>query len=681
MAWSAFWKRDVIRLRRAKPDHVLRVLEAFVVLGLSRLLLGFIDFRRLVGWIGLEAGATPAVVPWRGIPTAQAVGRAVLAAARRTPWQSSCLTQALAAGIMLRRRSLPMELTLGVARIDAELAAHAWLRCGGTWISGESGHDRFSPLSSFVTPKDDRSDPGRHPRPKAGIAALAQMLQLGGDHRIKADPVSGMTRYGSHPDVREDVLSFSSCSASNLSKASWDEILRTLEDVEAMGSQDACRAIRRDLTLGLGLRQDMVDMVLTASGTDAALWVLAAPPIRDTSTLHVILVGAYETGRGIVVAARGQHFASITAQGYWVVAGQSLEGLNSNRRVTEVSLRDAEGCAKPVEVVNAEVAALVQASRLQGEYVRLVVMQGSKTGLCGPDLALAAQMAQSHAPFMDVVVDACQGRLAPDTMTTVLAMDFAMILTGSKFFAGPPFSGAIAFPKSWAERLAGWTVPISLRQYTAREQWPDSLAAVAAQLPPGASPGLILRWRAALTHMAQYHQIPEPLRRQSTARLGQAMHQAIRRSHCLVPLDDQIGDQGIVAFRVRDPKGGAFFESRACHLLHRALNSDMSKALPPHCSPQDKALAARRVLIGRPMALLGTEPLSGHAILRMALSARDVIRSVHPDAAPDAFEADLKVAVGKIELLVRHWGHVVEAMGASSPRSVKGTGPVKRVAQ
>lgn len=69
--------------------------------------------------------------------TACAIGRAVLVAAQRLPWHPLCLPQAVAAGVMLRRRGYAPRLAFGVKQTADGLAAHAWLTladgivCGG----------------------------------------------------------------------------------------------------------------------------------------------------------------------------------------------------------------------------------------------------------------------------------------------------------------------------------------------------------------------------------------------------------------------------------------------------------------------------------------------------------------------------------------------------------------------
>ncbi|MBU1660563.1 MAG: lasso peptide biosynthesis B2 protein [Chloroflexi bacterium] len=65
---------------------------------------------------------------------------AIRTASRYTPWKSNCLAQAIAAKTMLRRRGHTSTLYLGMttpgSHPEGKVEAHAWLRCGDTWICG-----------------------------------------------------------------------------------------------------------------------------------------------------------------------------------------------------------------------------------------------------------------------------------------------------------------------------------------------------------------------------------------------------------------------------------------------------------------------------------------------------------------------------------------------------------------
>jgi hypothetical protein len=66
---------------------------------------------------------------------------ALSAAARRVPWRSDCLIQALAAMRWLRRHGYRPEFHLGVTSPRGRhTIGHAWVTCGGIVVSGGSGH-------------------------------------------------------------------------------------------------------------------------------------------------------------------------------------------------------------------------------------------------------------------------------------------------------------------------------------------------------------------------------------------------------------------------------------------------------------------------------------------------------------------------------------------------------------
>ena len=62
---------------------------------------------------------------------------------------ASCLTRALAAQAMLRRRGIASRLCLGVSCSDATLSAHAWVEIGQEVIVGGPEIGRFTRLTEF----------------------------------------------------------------------------------------------------------------------------------------------------------------------------------------------------------------------------------------------------------------------------------------------------------------------------------------------------------------------------------------------------------------------------------------------------------------------------------------------------------------------------------------------------
>lgn len=129
------------------------IFEATWWLAVLGIALHVVPFKRLAAWMGLLQSSTEQ--PYSTVPRAEAraVGWAVRAAAAHTPWTSTCLAQALAGAQMLRRRGIDSALTLGVLITPGaaqRMEAHAWLKQGGVFLTGEGGHERFTPISTFV---------------------------------------------------------------------------------------------------------------------------------------------------------------------------------------------------------------------------------------------------------------------------------------------------------------------------------------------------------------------------------------------------------------------------------------------------------------------------------------------------------------------------------------------------
>jgi hypothetical protein len=52
-----------------------------------------------------------------------------------------------------------------------------------------------------------------------------------------------------------------------------------------------------------------------------------------------------------------------------------------------------------------------------------------------------------------VVVDACQGRFRDSMLNKLIEDESIVLITGSKFYRGPPFSGAVVVPAKIMNQL------------------------------------------------------------------------------------------------------------------------------------------------------------------------------------------------------------------------------------
>ena len=130
-------------------------LAAYLALGRARLALRTRPFRELTRDLTVHRTAfEPGEPDDASLHEAREVAWAVAAASRFTPWRSTCLVQVLAAQRLLQQRSIPGAIYIGAAAGEggataAGLEAHAWLRCGQHFITGQSGHDRYTVVTAF----------------------------------------------------------------------------------------------------------------------------------------------------------------------------------------------------------------------------------------------------------------------------------------------------------------------------------------------------------------------------------------------------------------------------------------------------------------------------------------------------------------------------------------------------
>jgi hypothetical protein len=146
---------DIGKFSTRSRSERLVFLEAFIWLGVMRLAILMMPFQKIVSLFGLTEGSPSTPLISTTNIKALEIGWGVRAAAARTPWESVCLGQALACMAMLRRRGMPGIIYLGVSKdftVPESIAAHAWLSSCGTTLTGDSGHERYTVLSSFFWP-------------------------------------------------------------------------------------------------------------------------------------------------------------------------------------------------------------------------------------------------------------------------------------------------------------------------------------------------------------------------------------------------------------------------------------------------------------------------------------------------------------------------------------------------
>ena len=109
----------------------LLLCEAIILLLLSAVCVKIIPFKGIHSFLQRRFGYVRIDDYEVSDCTGDTIERAISVAAKGLPWKNLCLTQSIAAFIMLRRRGIPAVVLTGVKVLkNSSLSAHAWVNTG-----------------------------------------------------------------------------------------------------------------------------------------------------------------------------------------------------------------------------------------------------------------------------------------------------------------------------------------------------------------------------------------------------------------------------------------------------------------------------------------------------------------------------------------------------------------------
>ncbi|WP_429955852.1 hypothetical protein ACQW08_12525 [Gluconobacter japonicus] len=505
------------------------------------------------------------------------------------------------------------------------------------------------------------------------MAPAETLMSSGGDSRLTVDSETGLNRYSCSHRPRPWAVSFGSSTASSLSERGFGgaEAARCAMMNALLSKQDPdlvqetmVKNARAGIGRHYGLPEDAV--LLSASGTDCELAVLALVAAGTNRPISSILLAPDETGSGVPLAACGRHFAADSACATQVGKGELIEGFPADTRLIGVTIRHPDGTSRAIEEINAECLELARREVKAGCHVLMHRLDQSKTGLAAPDMNTIETLRRELGEHFSVVVDACQARLSPSRVFEWVESGLMVMVTGSKFFTGPPFCGAILLPETLRDRLPLLSLPVGLKDYAHRDEWPEESDENA--LSAGHNIGLALRWHSALAEMDALFALPDDTIRY---RLASFIEKAIDMvdqcpSLTMLPMGQPVDDgrwdavPTILSFLVSDPlvpeRPLALEDARK---LHRWLNADLS----PWVREGEPALLC---VLGQPVPV--PHPLlDGPAgALRLCAGAR-LVSGEPSHAGLDETQrlqrecADARRVIAKLELILKHWNVLLDA--------------------
>ncbi|MCD6177194.1 MAG: hypothetical protein J7K29_05110 [Candidatus Cloacimonetes bacterium] len=503
------------------------------------------------------------------------------------------------------------------------------------------------------------------------------LLMSGGDLRLNIDENDLLNKYGCRPFPRPAAFTFASSTATSVSNYAFDKaekartilINRSLSNTIEKATHEYSELLKSNLRSALSINNNC-QIIFSPSGTDSSLQIAAMAQIISSKEITHVLVGSEETGSGVPAALKGLHFEKTTALGIPITKGDEIDGFR-NVEVAEITFRDENGSLKSSSQIDQEVFDAVFKANKTGRYIVLHAMDQSKLGYQSPSDELIEKINTIENLSMQIIVDGAQLRLDVKDINNYLNKGYILMITGSKYFTGPPYSGALIVPKSVGNAIESVNaiLPKGLTEYYNRYDWPAEWAC-SKQLSNGFNYGTYMRWNAAIVEMKRYFETPILYRNLGVEMFCNFVEESILESPILEQLFEEHSSSltynsdefGLRTIRTIFPffikKEDKVLDIDDVKKLYLMLNSNISDSFKD-ASIETVRLATQKCHIGQAVSVRH-QLNKQSAILRISLGAR-VISDSWKDRDVSMFfrniaeqMSQIATIIRKIELIINH---------------------------
>lgn len=503
----------------------------------------------------------------------------------------------------------------------------------------------------------------------------------GGDDRLHLDPASKLNKYlSSTLPVEEGMIMRSSSTSSRPSSASFNWVNDLHQGLSDEQLPSACAATRNRVKRNFVAPDlyDSVHVICTPSGTDAEMLFSALALSRlpegakdQSNQVCNIVLAAGEVGSGTDLAAGLRHFSPFTPFSNSVVKGAPIAGAECLPvEVKLVVMRNKDGELRAHADLETEVEQLVKQAREKDQAVVVHMVHSAKTGVGALDDTFLSYLKREHGDNIILVADLAQGRFADGYVSRLLSKGVCVLLTGSKFFGGAPFSGVVLIPDleagAFKQEIANF--PEGLADYFSAHDVDESLPCLRAVLSQKTNRGLMLRWETAVPTIETYYSYSEEVRNSIAQYWVRVIKLLIRKFGVHVESvntdlsidcqNDYVGQANtIISFFVKN-KAGQYLGMDQLKTVHSLLVRDISKGLPnvPMADCELRA-STYKCLLGQPVELA-----PGYAALRISLSAPMIVEIVsrmdQGQSLGNAVETLLKedeIIFEKLAVIMKHF--------------------------
>lgn len=455
-------------------------------------------------------------------------------------------------------------------------------------------------------------------------------ITSGGDERIELKD-NGLNKYFLNPNDADSILSRASCTCSPLSndvKARVKAAFKVMTSNEATVEDIRIKQRYRMKALLQNSSSTDFNIFFAPSGSDLCYYpLLFSKILNGDKPIMSLITRPEELGTGSILANTGKYHADKTQVLEKVNKGEAIRsGLDVDHILFPA--RSADGSVIDHKKKIYEAIDKYRASH--AIIVNLVI--GSKSGIED-----SVSIIKDGPDDVTWVVDLCQMRARPKLFNELLAENCLLMITGSKFYQSPPFSGALLVPESYAEGIMKETINQEIVDgfdtVYSKYDIPPSYRKLREFFIPHENIGLTLRWEAAICETENLSKYTEREATFAISNWNRRLIDYFDTKDCFELLPDQdLTNNSILSVKVKGSNG--YFDAEALKSLYEHLVTRGHEY-------QDRF---KKLTIGQPVTY------EEHAFVRFALGStnvRELIESNH-DMSNDFLLIDVLEKISKI---------------------------------
>lgn len=456
---------------------------------------------------------------------------------------------------------------------------------------------------------------------------LAQVLTSGGDERIELN-AEGLNKYHINPLKYQGVFNRASCTCSPLNTESHEH-LNSFQNEVAVHGFEIVKERQKQRIKRLIRTSENVEIAFAPSGSDLCYYpLLFRKLISPDKPILNLLTCPEELGSGSVTANQGRFYGVKNQLNDELTKGEQIDP-NLDIELMSFSARDEEG-----KIIDHRDKIAETIAKYKDKYALIGnIVIGSKSGIS--DNLTVVREFQDDILW---VVDLCQLRANTHIVRKLLNLNCLIMITGSKFYQSPPFSGALIIPESISKRVRETSSenPWGMNRVFTKTDLPACADHIGHHFSDYQNRGLMYRWETALFEMEKLSKFSEKRVTDIIDEWNKTLVNRIKESEYFELMKDQSRtNSSIISLKVKI--NGEFLKLEEMTKLYRDIcNTPTSGALEDF----------KKVIIGQPVSY------PHHTFIRLALGSYNIRKLVENNLN---FELDLALVDHIEQIIEEKW--------------------------